>query len=73
MLKRWETADTPTARIKVNNSISRKENKCDCPYTDWCHEVRQWLRGEFRRTGKEKTIEDCDFFKIIKERSEGKK
>ena len=45
-----------------------KPKICPCPYTDWCHEVRQWLREEFRKEGHEKSIEDCDFFKMIKEK-----
>lgn len=47
-----------------------KTKICNCPYIDWCHEVRQWLREEFRKEGSEKTVEDCDFFKMIKEKEE---
>jgi hypothetical protein len=43
-----------------------KPTICDCPFTEWCEDTRQWLREQFRKEGHEKTVADCDFFKMIK-------
>jgi hypothetical protein len=48
---------------------------CECPFTDWCHEPRQWLQVLFRKESKLKryqSIEQCDFYKLIKEKENEK-
>lgn len=47
-----------------------KPTICDCPYTDWCEDTRQWLRQEFRRKGTEKTVQDCDFYEMIEKKND---
>lgn len=46
-----------------------KPTICNCPYTDWCEDTRQWLREQFRIKGSEKTVEDCDYFRMIREKN----
>lgn len=40
---------------------------CDCPFTEWCHEPRQWLRSKFREEGHEEKVQDCDYYKMIEQ------
>lgn len=47
-----------------------KPNICNCPYTDWCEDMRQWLQNEFRKKDSSYKVEDCDFYKLIKEYKE---
>lgn len=41
---------------------------CDCPYIDWCHEIRQWLQDNYRKKSSNKKVQDCDFYKYIQEK-----
>jgi len=41
---------------------------CECPYTKWCHPMRQKIQDQFRKESKAYTkVEQCDFYKKIKE------
>lgn len=40
---------------------------CDCPFYGWCHEPRQYVKETLRGQGHEETIEDCYYYKVIKE------
>lgn len=46
-----------------------KPTICNCPFTDWCEDGRQSLQELFRKENKNYKVEDCDFYKLIKERT----
>lgn len=41
---------------------------CNCPFTDWCHEIRQKLQVSFRLEDLSYKETDCTFYKMIKEK-----
>lgn len=48
--------------------MSQNPKICECPYTKWCHPMRQKLQVQFRKESKTYTkVEQCDFYKKIKE------
>jgi dTDP-4-dehydrorhamnose 3,5-epimerase-like enzyme len=47
--------------------MSQNPKICECPYTKWCHSMRQKLQVQFRKESKTYTkVEQCDFYKKIK-------
>lgn len=41
---------------------------CECPFTKWCHESRQFIQLWSRQVSDNKSIEQCDFYQMIKEK-----
>jgi len=54
--------------------MSQVQNRCECPYNRYCHPMRQKLQISFRMESQwYKSIEQCDFYKKLKELEEKRK
>jgi len=45
-----------------------EKGACECPYKKSCHIPRQYLQARIREENPGRTIEDCDFYKMIDEK-----
>jgi hypothetical protein len=46
---------------------------CKCPYKGSCHIPRQYIQEKIRQEHSGRTIEDCDFYKLLKPMYEERK